>query len=194
MSRADRQHSRFDCDLNVADIAPDLTTTSPPRRVVTMPIISGPVWGPDGKSLMFAGNPEGGVLYLWKLDADRLGSPERIESAGPNVGEQVAVAKGGRLAFSRLEDDREIVRIAIGQPPVTLISSSSSEAQATYSEDGRRIAFSSDRSGTTAVWVAEPSASATHTAIVPERSEVKAMRGRLRSRPPALRLKTTKSA
>ncbi len=45
----------FDCDLNVADIAPDLTTTSPPRRVVTMAIISGPVWGPDGKSLMFAG-------------------------------------------------------------------------------------------------------------------------------------------
>ena len=51
---------RFDCDLNVADIAPDLTMTSPPRRVVTMPMISGPVWGPDGKSLMFAGDPEGG--------------------------------------------------------------------------------------------------------------------------------------
>jgi Tol biopolymer transport system component/DNA-binding winged helix-turn-helix (wHTH) protein len=153
---------RFDCDLNVADIAPDLTMTSPPRRVVTMPMISGPVWGPDGRSLIFTGDPEGGFLYLWKLDPDRLGSPERIESAGRNVGEQVAVAQGGRLAFSRVEEDWEIVRIAIGQPPVTLISSSSVEAQGTYSEDGRRIAFSSDRSGPGAirVWVAEADGSA----------------------------------
>ena len=152
---------RFDCDLNVADIAPDLTTTSPPRRVVTMPMISGPVWGTDGKSLIFAA-PDGVILYLWKIDADRRGAPERIESAGRNVGEHVAVAQGGRLAFSRVEDDYEIVRIAIGQPPVTLISSSSNEAQGTYSEDGRRIAFSSDRSGTTAVWVAEADGSAPH--------------------------------
>jgi Tol biopolymer transport system component/DNA-binding winged helix-turn-helix (wHTH) protein len=151
---------RIDCDLNVADIAPDLKMTSPPRRVVTMPMISGPVWGPDGKSLMFAGDPEGGFLYLWKLDADRPGSPERIESAGRNVGEQVAMAQRGRLAFSRLEQDEEIVRIAIGQPPVPLISSSSLEAQGTYSEDGRRIAFTSDRSGETAVWVAEADGSA----------------------------------
>jgi len=153
---------RVDCDLNVADIAPDLTTTSPPRRVVTMPMISGPVWGADGKSLIFAGDREGGSLYLWKLDVDRLGSPERIESAGRNVGEQVAVAQGGRLAFSRVEEDWEIVRIAIGQPPVPLISSSSLEAQGTYSEDGRRIAFTSDRSGTNAVWVAEADGSAPH--------------------------------
>ncbi len=72
----------------------------------------------------------------------------------------MAVAQGGRLAFSRVEVDCEIVRIAIGQPPVPLISSSSIEAQATYSEDGRRIAFSSDRSGRTAVWVAEADGSA----------------------------------
>jgi Tol biopolymer transport system component/DNA-binding winged helix-turn-helix (wHTH) protein len=154
--------ARGDCDLNVADIAPDLTTTSSARRVVTMPMISGPVWGPDGKSLIFAGDLEGGSLYLWKLDADRLGSPGRIESAGRDVGEQVAVAQGRRLAFSRVERDEEIVRIAIGQPPVTLISSSSNEAQGTYSEDGRRIAFTSDRSGTMAVWVAEADGSAPH--------------------------------
>lgn len=154
--------ARVDCDLNVADIAPGLTTTSSPRRMVTMPMISGPVWGPDGKSLIFAGDLEGGSLYLWKLDADRLGSPERIESAGRDVGEQVAVAQEGRLVFSRVERDEEIVRIAIGQPPVTLISSSSSEAQGTYSEDGRRIAFTSDRSGTMAVWVAEADGSAPH--------------------------------
>ena len=72
------------------------------------------------------------------------------------------MAQGGRLAFSRIEHDEEIVRIAIGQPPVPLISSSSSEAQGTYSEDGRRIAFTSDRSGTTAVWVAEADGSAPH--------------------------------
>ena len=68
--------TRLDCDLNVADIAPDLTTTSPPRRVVTMPMISGPVWGPDGKSLIFAGDPEGGVGIS--------GSLTRTGSAPPN--------------------------------------------------------------------------------------------------------------
>ena len=66
--------ARFDCDLNVADIAPDLTTTSPPRRVVTMPMIAGPVWETDGKSLIFAA-PDGAVMYLWKIDADRLAPP-----------------------------------------------------------------------------------------------------------------------
>ena len=67
---------------------------------------------------------------------------------------------GRRLAFSRLESDADIVRIAIGQPPVTLISSSSDDQQGTFSEDGRRIAFSSSRSGTIAVWVAEADGSA----------------------------------
>ena len=97
--------ARLDCDLNVADIAPDLTTTSPPRRVVTMPMIAGPVWETDGKSLIFAA-PDGVVMYLWKIDADREGAPERIESAGRNVGEHVAVAQGGRLAFSRVDTTR----------------------------------------------------------------------------------------
>ena len=92
--------TRLDCDLNVADIAPDLTTTSPPRRVVTMPMISGPVWGTDGKSLIFAGHPEGGSCISGRLTRTGHGSPERIESAGRNVGEHVAVAQGGRLAFS----------------------------------------------------------------------------------------------
>ena len=102
------------------------------------------------------------AVYLWKIDADGRGPPERIESAGRHVGEHVAVAQGGRLAFSRAGSDTEIVRIAIGQPPVTLISSSSDGSQGTYSGDGRRIAFSSDRSGTIAVWVAEADGSAPH--------------------------------
>ena len=148
---------RFDCDLTVADITPDLRTTSAPRRLVTMPMISGPVWNLDGKSLIFAGDPDGSqILYLWKLDSNSLEAPERIESAGRDVGEHLAMAQEGRrLGFSRMEDDSDIVRIATGGPPVTLISSSSGEQQGTYSEDGRRIAFSSWRSGTIAVWVAE---------------------------------------
>ena len=148
---------RFDCDLTVADITPDLRTTSAPRRLVTMPMISGPVWNLDGQSLIVAGDPDGSqILYLWKLDSNSLEAPERIESAGRDVGEHLAMAQEGRrLGFSRMEDDSDIVRIATGGPPVTVISSSSWDQQGTYSDDGRRIAFSSGRSGTIAVWVAE---------------------------------------
>lgn len=152
---------RFACDLDVADIAPDLTMTSPPRRLVTMPQIAGPVWGTDGTSLIFSAS-EGNAFHLWRIDANGRGAPERIESAGPHVGEHLAVSHGGRLAFSRVEADLEIVRIAIGQPPGTLISSSSNDAQGTYSDDGRRIAFTSDRSGRMAVWVAEADGSSPH--------------------------------
>ena len=48
---------------------------------------------------------------VWSCISGRLtrtgnGAPERIESAGRNVGEHVAVAQGGRLAFSRVESRR----------------------------------------------------------------------------------------
>jgi Tol biopolymer transport system component/DNA-binding winged helix-turn-helix (wHTH) protein len=151
----------YDCDIAVADITSDLRMTSPPRRLVTMATISGPVWDIDGKSVIFVGDPDGSQIWsLWKLAADGQGALQRLESAGRDLGEHLAMARGGGLAFSRIESDSDILRIAIGQPPVTLISSSMFEGGGTYSEERRRIAFVSDRSGAMAIWVAEADGSA----------------------------------
>jgi serine/threonine protein kinase len=154
----------FDCEIDVVDVDTDLKPTSSVRRLVAMPIIRGPAWTQDGKSLVFTGDPEGNQSqYLWKVSAEAPGLPERIEMAGRDIGEHSAVASTrARLAFSRLEVDTDILRITLGQPASTLISSSSQEQQGTYSEDGRHIAFSSNRSGPIAVWVAETDGSAPH--------------------------------
>jgi Tol biopolymer transport system component len=64
-----------------------------------------------------------------------------------------------RLAYARHQTDANIWRLDLsragkGQPAVKLIASSQRDCAPQYSPDGKRIAFHSDRSGSTQLWVA----------------------------------------
>lgn len=100
-----------------------------------------------GKSIVFASD-RGGDFRLWRESA-----PLGIYSEFPI---QFSIArKGGALAYSTLQQDRNIWRLDLESLTwKRLIASSGQDASPQYSPAGDRICFRSDRSGEEQLWVA----------------------------------------
>ena len=121
------------------------------------------VWLPDGKELLLAPNALAGGAHLWRIPVSG-GVPVRL----PYVGEEgvmptVSNARGGesRLVYVRSFVDNDIWRIDMASPgapstqPAVAIASTRDEIHPQISPDGRRVAFTSTRSGTWEIWVSD---------------------------------------
>ena len=125
--------------------------------------IAGVDWTEDSKEIVFASD-RGPGRKLWKVPA-RGGTPKPIP--GGNGATFLSVAHHGhRLAYSYWFADTNIWRLEAPGPgtvraPEKLIASTRAETSAQYSPDRSQIAFRSDQSGATEIWVAD--ASGAHT-------------------------------
>jgi Tol biopolymer transport system component/DNA-binding winged helix-turn-helix (wHTH) protein len=146
-----------------------------PQRLTPATLDAGyPTWMPSSKEILFS--TAGGSLRgnLWRLVvADKEGgqtTPARL----PFVGEDglmpvVSPLRPGlpsRLVYVRSFQDSNICRVetsapgvAASGPPVVSICSTRSEATPHLSPDGRRVAFTSNRSGESEIWLADPDGS-----------------------------------
>jgi Tol biopolymer transport system component/predicted Ser/Thr protein kinase len=145
------------CDLNLLELGWDYAPKGQPRHLThTGVVIEGIAWALDGRSLIYAASHGlGGDFYLWRVSVPGGAEPERLELAGAGVGYPTVSRTGDRLAYSRLEWDVDIWRFEAGASPQRFLSSTRSEYDAQFSPDGKRIAFSTDRSGRgSELWVA----------------------------------------
>ena len=133
--------------------------------------ILGVTWTSDGRELVYASDRATSNWTLWRRSVEApVDSPSiRIESTGPNARQPVIrkVAPGSqdRLAYATVIFDYNIwTRDTEELPsrPRKVIASSQDEANPQFSPDGRRIAFSSDRSGITQIYVADRDGSTSH--------------------------------
>ena len=124
-------------------------------------------WTPDGRNIVFSHEN-----WLWKLAISRSGrtsgEPHRLELVG-NGGSSPAVSnQGRRLAYVfGHSDPLNIWRVGLpGQSnrgqrnqastgPTDLIPSTSDEFAPTYSPDGKKIAFESERTGNLEIWTCQ---------------------------------------
>jgi Tol biopolymer transport system component len=106
-------------------------------------LIDGLVLQPDGKSLLYAAES---AIWRVAVRGNHLGRANRVlDGSFPDL---TGDRQGKRLAFTRAYTDLNIWKITLGSRKVEkLISSSAEEADADYSPDGERIAFTSNRSG-----------------------------------------------
>jgi eukaryotic-like serine/threonine-protein kinase len=118
-----------------------------------------PVWTADGSSLLVIdGVPssDGGVV---RVPLDK--SPPSGKLTGLDYAGSLAVAAtGGRLAFHRVGVDVDVWKFDLQQPGAAVERVAAStlwEEGADYSPDGRRVVFSSNRSGAREIWVADVS-------------------------------------
>jgi len=76
---------------------------------------------------------------------------------GENVSQPAISRQGNRLVYADWRADYDIWRVELAgagkNSPAKLISSTHGEAEADYSFDGSRIAFASDRSGDSEIWM-----------------------------------------
>jgi Tol biopolymer transport system component/DNA-binding winged helix-turn-helix (wHTH) protein len=145
-------------DVYVLPLGRGFSPAGEPSRI-TFDGGESPVWTPDGRSLVFSSRRETGEARLWRVAvAGGTHTPVRLF-----VGEDAffpAIAKSGRLVYRRSQGEGGIWRLAlvapdrVAGPPSLLISSTRTDHSPQFSPDGKKIAFTSSRSGPFEIWIA----------------------------------------
>ena len=131
-----------------------------PRRLSFDKVwIIGLTWTADGRSIVFSSN-RSGLRSLWRISATG-GQPEPLSGAGTDTQSPSISPHANRLIYLRSVFDINIWRTpgptatARNTTPEPLINSTRVDAFPQFSPDSKRIAFTSDRSGSWEVWVSD---------------------------------------
>jgi Tol biopolymer transport system component len=120
-----------------------------------------PVWNPDGKKLVFPSMRSGGVPNLFWKSADGSGPAERLTTS-EYAQQPYSWSPDGKLIFFQQSRDPatgfDIWLLPIGDEgkpgsPEPFLNSTTDELQPALSPDGRWLAYVSDVSGRTEVFV-----------------------------------------
>ncbi len=116
----------------------------------------GLAWTADGSRFILSNDPgDGGELWQLTLSGQREQLPFGEDSSAPTI-----AARGGRMAYVRGRKTVDIWRadLTAAQPEESaakLIYSTRTQILPRYSQDGRRIAFQSNRSGSVEIWMTD---------------------------------------
>jgi Tol biopolymer transport system component len=113
-------------------------------------------WTRDGSAIIYGAVDKTSPSRLWRVTVDGDHAPERIEAAGELATAPALARSRDRLAFTHMSLDSDIYRSQAGGLVQLVAGSSFTDEDARLSRDGRRLAFSSARSGTAAdIWIAD---------------------------------------
>jgi dipeptidyl aminopeptidase/acylaminoacyl peptidase len=145
-------------DLYVVAVGPDGKPAGRPVRLDNRMPAFVPVWTADGTSVIVrVGDPRsnGGVA---RIRADGAGGLQRL--GGLDYATSFALSRDDTaLVFSRGGQDFAVWRLNLQDPATSgpIVPSTLWDANAASSPDGRRLAFESNRSGASEIWVADAS-------------------------------------
>ncbi len=120
--------------------------------------INGIAWTPDGRDIIFSSSTTSENGVLMKVSVPQ-GTPERLPLSGHGITDPAITRQGSRLAYTQFLGDTNIWRFDLSKnksnAPTPFISSTRFDGYARYSHDGRKIVFTSNRSGTAQIWVCD---------------------------------------
>jgi Tol biopolymer transport system component len=123
--------------------------------------IAGLDWLANGKDLLFSSNTSG-TFNLWTVPirtALGFAGKPRMLLGGENAAGISVAQSAKRFAYAQTFSESNIWQMEIRAPnggiPGKLIDSTRDDLHPQYSEDGRKIAFRSDRSGFSELWIAD---------------------------------------
>lgn len=128
-----------------------------PARVLVENAAGVLAWTPDGSEIVFSWNRPG----LWRIPV-KDGTPRPVTSNAWSLGIPAIARHGNLLAYVVNELNENFWRIDVSggspklaKPPVQLENSVRQQWDPSYSPDGRRLAFGSNRSGSDQIWVSD---------------------------------------
>jgi Tol biopolymer transport system component len=143
-----------------------LVPSGEPRPVTSGSLfISTPTWSPDGREIIFASGARD-RLQLWRVAEKGTPGPQRLGLSDGHANDP-AVSRQGQLAYSERSTDINIWRIELSplsgatSTPRRLAASTLVDVSPSFSPDGKRIVFISDRGGTREVWISDADGSNT---------------------------------
>ena len=152
----------------VLDLDAEYGPRGEPRQLTHEPCcVSNPMWsgpiGHPGREILYVKH-ERDITTLFRIPADGSGPPQPVSSVGL-MGTHFAISRqGDRLVYVSGSVDSDIWRVKLPAggrgsnmplPAVRYLSSSRVDEAPQFSPDGKKVVFSSSRSGNLEIWVAE---------------------------------------
>jgi len=156
------RRSQGSSDLFLLKLSEDLTPQGEPEKLTFDNRINhSPAWSADQREIAFLASTTAWIASqsLWKLATSKSMQPKRIALLG-DVAPGLAVSRqGNRLAYAVVRSDTNIWRVEVPATSVApsaavkFIPSTSEEFEPAYSPNGKKIAFTSNRSGSMEIWL-----------------------------------------
>ena len=147
----------YNCALYLSDFQDGRLSGKPRQLTQDRGRKSSPIWTDAGDEILYIGGHRTSELSIYRVRSTG-GEPRRIEGIGANASRLTLAAKSNRLLYSTLSINYDIRRADLNAAkiaPQRFISSTRYEGNASYSPDGKRIAFSSNRDGVRQIWAAD---------------------------------------
>jgi Tol biopolymer transport system component len=151
-------------DLFVLRLQDDMQPAGQPVQVTNLGIAGSVAWLPDSRSVIFSAGEYRATRHLWRALLPDTGPAmaERVAAFGEDSA-NVALARwqsgASRLVYNREISDENVWRLDLreGAParPQLWVSSTRADYSPSYSPDGKRITFVSNRSASSEIWVCE---------------------------------------
>ena len=158
-----RMANLYTGELYALPLGPQMVAAGEPRRLTSRSLdAQHPTWLGDSKTILFSARAS-----LWRQSIADGSEPVRLPFVGDYglmpVVSRPPSGRPARLVYVRDFDDMNIWRITTtapgavaSGPPVSAIASSRLDGMPQFSPDGRRVAFTSDRTGRWEIWVSNP--------------------------------------
>jgi Tol biopolymer transport system component len=142
-------------------------TGSPERATFYDRLVSTPAWLADSRNLVFARYEMPGVPSIWRMSWPAKGGPEALPISADSTFSLDLSRDGKRFVYSRESFNTNIWAIQVekagtAQSAHQWARTSSVDYNPQFSPDGKRVAFSSLRSGHSEIWIADSDGSHPH--------------------------------
>jgi eukaryotic-like serine/threonine-protein kinase len=114
-------------------------------------------WTADGKSILYAGSTGSGSPTLWRVSREG-GKPVRFEVPSVDSDDPTIARQSGRMIYLKRERETKIFKIPLGprgaSEPLPLVEAEGDQRDLGVAPDGSHIAFTSNRTGSKEIWIA----------------------------------------